>query len=129
MRRIADFYPVADNLLRLAVVVHVHDRQRHHGRRAHEAAQRVGMELLWVPYRQLHDDNRVIVVLGNKVAGATVTNIGVQLRHPGVAVVPLVADPGQSADLRGVKGLIRVQLEACKARGAIIDKDATVSSS
>jgi len=33
----------------------------------------------------------------------------------------------KSADLREVKGLTKNQLKACKARGAIIDKDATVS--
>ena len=35
----------------------------------------------------------------------------------------------QNADLRGVKGLTEEQLEACKAKGAIIDEDSTVSSS
>jgi uncharacterized protein YjbI with pentapeptide repeats len=32
-------------------------------------------------------------------------------------------------DLRGVKGLTKEQLEACKAKGAIIDENSTVSSS
>src|SRR6266699_2059179 len=33
------------------------------------------------------------------------------------------------ADFRGVKGLTKEQLEACRARGAIIDEDSTTSSS
>ncbi len=33
------------------------------------------------------------------------------------------------ADFRGVKGLTKEQLEACKAKGAIIDEDSTISSS
>lgn len=33
----------------------------------------------------------------------------------------------QGTDLRGVKGLTKEQLEACKAQGAIIDEDATAS--
>ena len=35
----------------------------------------------------------------------------------------------EDTDLLGVKGLTKEQLEACKAKGAIIDEDATVSSS
>lgn len=35
----------------------------------------------------------------------------------------------QGTDLSGVKGLTEEQLKACKAKGAIIDKDATTSSS
>ena len=35
----------------------------------------------------------------------------------------------KDTDLRGVKGLTKEQLEACKAKGAIIDEDSTASSS
>ncbi len=35
----------------------------------------------------------------------------------------------ECADLRGVKGLTKEQLKACKAKGAIIDEDLTTSSS
>jgi len=35
----------------------------------------------------------------------------------------------QGTDLRGVKGLTKKQLEACKAKGAIIDEDTTTDSS
>ncbi len=35
----------------------------------------------------------------------------------------------KDADLRGVKGLTREQLEACRAKGAIIDENTTTSSS
>src|SRR5947209_2403380 len=52
------------------------------------------MELLRIFDWQLHNNDRAIIVLSNKMACATVANIGVQLRHPAVAVVPLVAGPG-----------------------------------
>ncbi len=35
----------------------------------------------------------------------------------------------EDTDLRGVKGLTKEQLETCKAKGAIIDEDSTISSS
>jgi NADP-dependent 3-hydroxy acid dehydrogenase YdfG len=56
---------------------------------------------------------------------ATVVLDGANLKRANIEDIELMED----TNLRGVKGLTKDQLETCKAKGAIIDKDSTLSSS